>query len=267
MDEMLVGKKPEFHFTDESLMGKLQIKLKRLYEIMNDKTERSIQDQKQMQSLISDISHQVKTPVANLKMFGEILLERQLSEEQRKEFLLLLLGQMNKLDFLMQALVKTSRLENGIVTLVQEKINVEEILTEALSQVMTNAEQKNIDIKVTYDNNLIVLCDKKWTVEAIFNILDNAVKYTPENGHITVCVEKNEFYVKFSIADDGPCIPESEQTLIFKRFYRSESVKDMEGVGIGLFLARQIITEQGGFIQVKSNPPKGVEFQINLIHE
>ena len=217
-----------------------------------------------MQSLISDISHQVKTPAANLKMYMQILSRRDMDEEKRREFLELSLAQTEKLEFLMQALVKMSRLETGIISFKKEKISAAEIIGESLVQIVPAAENKNITVQVNCPENIFVFCDKKWTAEAVFNILDNAVKYTPESSSVTISADINEFYAQIKIKDSGAGIPETEQAKIFRRFYRSETVKNIDGLGIGLFLSRNIISGQGGFIIVKSEPPHGAEFIVNI---
>lgn len=264
LDDMTAEKSPEFKITDDTVDGKINVRLKRLYEILNGKTEQSRRDKEKMQSLVSDISHQVKSPAANLKMYIQILSEREIDELKRREFLALSTAQVEKLEFLMQALVKMSRLENGIISFAKEKISAAEIIGDGLAQIVPAAENKNISIDVNCPENILPFCDKKWTSEAIFNILDNAVKYTPEKGFIFVSAGKNEFYAQIKVKDSGGGIPESEQAKIFGRFYRSETVKNTEGLGIGLFLSRSIISEQGGFITVKSEPPGGAEFIVNI---
>ncbi|MDE5741654.1 MAG: HAMP domain-containing histidine kinase, partial [Oscillospiraceae bacterium] len=141
---------------------------------------------------------------------------------------------------------------------------VTEIIAEGLAQISPAAENKNINVQVNCPENLLAYCDKKWTAEAVFNILDNAVKYTPQNGSIAVSADINEFYAQIKIRDSGAGIPESEQAKIFSRFYRSDNLKNTEGLGIGLFLSRNIISGQGGFISVRSEPPYGTEFIVNI---
>lgn len=264
LDNMIAENSPDFKITEDTVDGKINVRLKRLYEILNGRTEQSKRDKEKMQSLISDISHQVKTPAANLKMYMQILSRRDMDEEKRREFLELSFAQTEKLEFLMQALVKMSRLETGIISFKKEKISAAEIIGESLVQIVPAAENKNITVHVNCHENIFVFCDKKWTAEAVFNILDNAVKYTPESGSVTVSADINEFYAQIKIKDNGAGIPETEQAKIFGRFYRSETVKNIEGLGIGLFLSRNIISGQGGFIIVKSEPPHGSEFIVNI---
>ena len=237
LDDISAENTPDFTITEDTLDGKINVKLKRLYEILGGKTEQSKLDKERMQSLVSDISHQVKSPVANMKMYMQILSRQDIDGERRHEFLELSAAQAEKLEFLMQALVKMSRLETGIISFEKAKIPVTEIIAEGLAQISPAAENKNIDVQINCHDGIFAYCDKKWTSEAVFNILDNAVKYTPQNGSVAIFADVNEFYAQIKIKDSGAGIPESEQAKIFGRFYRSETAKATEGLGIGLFLS------------------------------
>lgn len=265
IDNIVNGKKDAaFDLESETLLSKINYKLKRLYEIMqNGKIQ--VQEEKQsIQEMISDISHQVKTPVTNLKMYNSTMLEQQLAPEKEREFHKLMESQINKLDFLMQAMIKMSRLETGVITLSVSPAPIYDTVGLALSGIELSAEKKNIEVSVNCDPALIVPHDKKWTTEALFNIMDNAVKYTPSGGKISVTVERWEMATKIDIADTGKGIPERHFAQIFKRFYREDDVHDISGVGIGLYLCREIISKQGGYIQVKSEVGKGSTFSVFL---
>ena len=214
--------------------------------------------------LVSDISHQVKTPVSNLKMVTDTLLARPMTDQERTDFLQGIRSQTDKLDFLFQALVKTSRLETGAIRLEKKDALLFDTLAQAMSGIVYGAEQKDIFVTVNCPEDLHLFHDSKWTAEALFNLLDNAVKYTPAGGKITVSVEQWEMYVKLNISDTGKGISERNQASIFRRFYREEEVHDKPGVGIGLYLAREIITRQGGYIKVTSEVGKGSTFSVFL---
>ena len=194
-----------------------------------------------LQELISDISHQVKTPIANLKMIDATLLEQTVSPEKQREFLLAMGGQLDKLDFLMQAMIKTSRLETGVIALAPKMQPLYDTLAAALGGILLNAEKKQIEVTVDCPETVSAAHDRKWTTEALFNILDNAVKYTPAGGKIHVAVACWEMYVKIDISDTGIGIPEQHQGTIFKRFYREDSVHDAPGIGIGLYLPVKLL--------------------------
>lgn len=265
IDNMISGKKDiSFDLEAETLAAKLGYRLGRLYEIMQ-RSSSQIQSEKEMiQEMISDISHQVKTPVTNLKMYNATLMERQLPPEKEREFLLRMETQINKLDFLMQSMVKMSRLETGLITLSVQPAPLYATIALSLGGIVLPSEQKNIELTVDCAPSLTVPHDKKWTAEALFNILDNAVKYTGQGGKISVKAERWETVTKIDIADTGKGIPEKHYAQIFKRFYREEDVHDVDGVGIGLYLCREIISRQGGYMQVKSEVGKGSVFSVFL---
>ena len=268
MDDMLSGDmQPKQTVEEESLFYKINYQLGRLYEVMQENKNSIAKKRADLQELISDISHQVKTPIANLKMVNATLLEQEVPPDKQREFLLASSTQLDKLDFLMQAMIKTSRLETGVISLEKKQQPIYDTLAMALGGIFLNAEKKHIQVEVNCPETLVVSHDRKWTAEALFNILDNAVKYTPEYGSIHVCVESWEMHLKVSIADTGKGIPESQQGAIFRRFYREEDVHDIEGIGIGLYLAREIISLQGGYIQVISQVGTGSTFSVFLPHK
>ena len=268
MDDMLSGNmQPKQTVEEESLFYKIEYRLNRLYEIMQENKNSIAQERADLQELISDISHQVKTPIANLKMINSTLLENEVPVQKQKEFLTAQASQLDKLDFLMQAMIKTSRLETGVISLEQKQQPVYDTLAAALGGILLNAEKKQIDVQVECPEHLDARHDRKWTSEALFNILDNAVKYTPAGGQIHVSVEGWEMYVKIDIADTGIGISEQHQGTIFKRFYREDAVHDVDGIGIGLYLAREIVTLQGGYIRVVSEVGKGSTFSVFLLRK
>lgn len=256
-----------FDLESETLTGKFNHKLKRLYEVMQSGRKQVQEEKQSIQETISDISHQVKTPVTNLKMYNSTLLERRLAPEREREFLKLMESQIDKLDFLMQAMVKMSRLETGVISLSVSPAPIYDTVGLALAGIELPAGKKQIEVTVECNPSLIVPHDKKWTAEALFNILDNAVKYTPPGGRISVTAERWETATKIDIADTGRGIPEQHLAQIFQRFYREEEVHDVSGVGIGLYLCREIIQRQGGYIQVKSEVGRGSVFSVFLPNE
>ena len=265
LDNMIDGKEePEIIDDGETLLARINHRLSRLYQIMQEKRRKVDEERQELQTLVSDISHQVKTPVSNLKMVADTLLTRAVSEAERIEFLRGICNQTDKLDFLFQALVKTSRLETGVIQLEKKDGRLFETVAQAMSGIVYAAEKKQISVSVDCPENLTVSHDSKWTAEALFNLLDNAVKYTPIGGKIAVSVKQWEMYVEIKVTDTGKGISESNQAAIFRRFYREEEVHEQPGVGIGLYLAREIVTRQGGYIKVVSAPKKGSEFYIML---
>lgn len=266
LDALLSGRQPEnYQPYEDSLTAKVQGKLMQYFDIMSEGKRQSQQDKQVIQSLVSDISHQVKTPIANIKMFTNILQQHQLPPEKQAEFLRTMEGQIDKLDFLMQSLIKMSRLETGTFVLHPQEGRLADTIALAMSAVWAKAEAKEISLSADCDSSICVQHDPKWTAEALGNILDNAIKYTPPGGSVTVSVRHWQFYTRVDIADTGIGIAEEHYNDIFQRFYRDPQVASQEGVGLGLYLANGIITRQKGYISVKSKVGKGTTFSVYLL--
>ena len=256
--------RPQVDYEAETLLSRISHRLERLYNVMQKTRHTAEGEKEELQSLVSDISHQTKTPIANLKLINDTMLTRPLTEEKRKEFLQATGTQLDKLDFLIQGMVKTSRLETGVITLEKQDAVIGDTLVSAINGVLAPMEQKEINLSVDCPSDLTISHDSRWTSEALFNILDNAVKYTSAGGSIQVRVRDWEMYLRIDVTDTGRGIPEHSQGTIFKRFYRDEAVHDIDGVGIGLYLAREIITMQGGYITVESKVGEGSTFSVFL---
>ena len=266
LDALLSGRQPEnYQPYEDSMTAKVQGKLMQYFDIMSEGKRQSQQDKQVIQSLVSDISHQVKTPIANIKMFTNILQQHQLPPEKQAEFLSTMEGQIDKLDFLMQSLIKMSRLETGTFVLHPQEGRLADTIALAMSAVWAKAEAKEISLSADCDSSICVQHDPKWTAEALGNILDNAIKYTPPGGSVTVSVRPWQFYTRVDIADTGIGIAEEHYNDIFQRFYRDPQVASQEGVGLGLYLANGIITRQKGYISVKSKVGKGTTFSVYLL--
>ena len=214
-----------------------------------------------IKSLIADISHQTKTPIANLLIYSELLMEEDLLASVKAN-VDAIYKQSEKLRFLIDSLVKLSRLENGIISLSPQLTALQPLLQGIAEQYAAKAAEKELSLHL-HDTDISAIFDSKWTAEALANIIDNAIKYT-EYGTITISAVNYEMFARIDISDTGTGISESEQSKIFTRFYRSKVVPEQEGVGIGLYLARQIISDEGGYIKVTSVPGKGSTFSIFL---
>lgn len=265
IDEFVSGNKNmKFDLNKDNLLSKVQNKLKYMIEVMEDKNEKYLQEKESIKTLISDISHQIKTPIANISMYNETLIFREIDKENQILFLKNMQSQVNKLEWLVKSLIKMSRLENGIINLNMVKSRVADTILNALSSIHLKAEEKNISIDLDIDEKLELYHDKKWTTEAFFNIIENAVKYTNKGGCINISMIKMDFFTSITISDTGIGINENEINHIFKRFYRSQEVNDIEGVGVGLYLVREIINKQGGYIKIESKKDIGTKFNIYL---
>ena len=250
-------------YKQDDLWGKIYNRLVRLSHLYTHKNLEISEEKNKLKELVSDISHQTKTPIANIKLYLEMMTD-ETDFDRNQEYLKKMNGQVDKLDFLLQSMVKMSRLETGTIKIQKQKTPLANTLAMAISNVIIKAEKKNITIDVQYDERLELNHDKKWTAEAIFNILDNAVKYTNDGGNIHIVVCKQELFTKISIEDTGKGIIPERQATIFTRFYREPEVHDNDGIGIGLYLAREIIMLQNGYIEVHSKIGKGSTFMIYL---
>lgn len=261
IDNAIAGRPIENGF-DETKMSALETKLSR-YLAMSDTGKSQLAEEKmRINRLISDISHQTKTPIANILLYAQLLEESDLAEKE-KECVKSLMEQGVKLNFLIASLVKTSRLETGIISVLPKENPVQPLLDAVMDQATPNAESKEISLTCDTTQNSAIF-DLKWTTEALYNIVDNAIKYTPCNGTIRISFTTYQLFCRIDVTDTGIGISEEESTKVFSRFYRSPCVCDYDGIGLGLFLAREIIAEQRGYIKVKSVPKQGSTFSVFL---
>lgn len=252
--------------TEDTLWGKISEKLQQIARVRQKKNAEMLREKQQIKELISDISHQTKTPIANMKVYLE-LLQSETASDREAEFLANMERQTEKLDFLLQSMIKMSYLETGSITIQKREVKLIDILGQAVSAIVPKAEKKQIRLSADCDARISMFCDPKWTEEAIFNLLDNAVKYTESGGSIHVCVVTQELFTKISVQDTGKGIARERQAEIFTRFYREPEVHDAEGVGIGLYLTRQIAELQDGYVEVRSAPGRGSDFRLYLPNE
>lgn len=247
---------------DETLLSAVEARMARFLSSSKLSYKQVEEERDKIKTLISDISHQTKTPIANIRLFSDILLEEELPNKARQATEKLS-EQAEKLQFLIGALVKMSRLENGIIKTKPIQCSVEELITGVYNGILPKAEKKKIEV-TKEPTDILAFYDSKWTSEALYNLLDNAVKYTAFGGKIKICAKAYEMFCRIDVIDSGIGILEAEQGKIFTRFYRSSDVTAIEGVGVGLYLAREIIASQNGYIRVQSEKGKGSIFSIYL---
>ena len=246
---------------DESRLSALETKFAHYFSASAISARNVQQEKDNIKKLVADISHQTKTPIANLLLYCELLQEEKLPESAADN-VNALYRQTERLRFLIDSLVKLSRLENGIISLSVKQQDLHPVLGTVISQYMAKADQKGLSLLLE-DTETKAVFDAKWTAEALGNLLDNAIKYT-EHGSIHVSVKSYEMFVRIDVRDTGIGISESEQAQIFSRFYRSREVSEQQGVGIGLYLSREIISSEGGYMKVKSAPGMGSTFSVFL---
>ena len=250
---------------DESRMSSLESRLAQYLSAAQTSAVNLKSQRDQINSLISDISHQTKTPVANLKLYSQLLEEQPLSP-QAMDCARAISAQTEKLESLMDALVKSSRLETGMLAMHPERQAIGPMLRRAVDQYMPKAEGKGIELNLTAAEGEAGV-DAKGAEGAGCNLLDNGVKYTPAGGRVTVSSRDFELFSVIRISDTGPGIAEEEQPKVFSRFYRGTSARDREGVGLGLCLTRQIAERQGGYVKLDSAPDRGCRFSLYLPRE
>lgn len=286
----------EEHDYDESRLSRLETKWKQFLGASQSSRQNLEQETKKIHRLLSDISHQTKTPIANMKLYVDLLQEnlekltiegdqqesqnaddresenlelntaRETQQEQIMSLLQEISRQTDKLEFLITSLTKMSRLENNIVTVQPQRQKILPLIDEGIQNLSKKAEEKDIVIcRNLPDDSVITACfDQKWTREALENILDNGIKYSPCHSEIILDAKEYEMYTAISVCDHGIGIVEDEIPKIFERFYRSSEVQQEEGVGIGLYLAREILRKENGYIKVNSNPGEGTTFYLYL---
>ncbi len=272
LDEAVAGNFRESDY-DETQLSRIETKWKRYLGLSVLTRENMEKEKESVKSLVSDISHQTKTPMANIQLYGELLRENLESgadsreKEQNLKLLNEIIRQGEKLDFLIQSLTKLSRLESNIVEVKPCRQKISELILAAMQDAGPKARQKGIELINTYEGEGTADYDMKWTKEALGNVLDNAVKYSGPGGSVRISVTEYELYTAVSVKDDGIGIREEDTAKIFGRFYRAKEVQQEDGVGIGLYLTREILRKENGYIKVKSQPQKGAEFVLYLRRE
>lgn len=264
LDRAIAGGFAEERF-DETELSALEGKLARFLRGSAHAQKTLEAEQAAVKALVADISHQTRTPISNLLLYASLLLESDLPPQQREQARAVM-AQGEKLSFLIKALVKASRLETGIVVPVPSLHSVGVLLEDVAQQEEQAAQEKGIALRVRPFDGAAAF-DPRWTSEALGNVVNNAVKYTPAGGTVTLCAQMLDGFCRVDVADSGPGIPEAEQGEIFNRFYRGAGTRTAEGLGLGLYLARQILTLQGGYIKVSSTPGNGSTFSLYLPRE
>ena len=261
LDAALRGDFQPEHF-DESMRSSVELKLRDCLAASALSAENLRAEKARIESLVSDIAHQTRTPVANVLLYAQLLAEQELAPEART-CVESLEQQAEKLRALIDALVKTSRLEAGVLAMCPEDNPIAPMLESAVNQFLPAAEAKGIRLTLA-PTEARARFDPKWTGEAVCNLLDNAVKYAPEGGHVRVEAVPCELFCRVDVTDDGPGVPEPERPKVFSRFYRGAAHAGEEGIGLGLYLARQIVSAQGGYMKLRCPPEGGCVFSIFL---
>lgn len=263
LDEAASGNLQEKVY-DESIMSALYVKMHAFLTQTLTSSGNLQKEKENINTLISDISHQTKTPISNILLYSQLLQELDLNADAR-EYSGQINYQVEKLRFLIDALIRTSRLENGIITVNPVRNSIHALFSQALLSAGQSLTARNLQLQVSLENETdTALFDLKWTLEAINNLINNAIKYTKDGDTISLSGMPYELFYRIDVTDHGQGIKDEERNKIFTRFYRSPAVSDQEGIGLGLYLSREIITAQGGYMKVKSQPECGSVFSIFL---
>ena len=261
LDRAIAGGFSEERF-DETELSALEGRLARFLRGSAASRKAVETEQAAVKTLIADISHQTRTPIANLLLYASLLSESELDPRQREQ-VNALSAQAEKLSFLIKALVKASRLEAGIVAPAPAVNPVGPLLENAVEQEGPAALAKQITLTAEpFDGSAAF--DPRWTGEALGNVVNNAVKYTPPGGMVSVSAQLLDSFCRIDVADTGPGVPEGEQAAVFNRFYRGGATRAAEGLGLGLYLTREILARQGGYIRLSSRPGEGCVFSLYL---
>lgn len=257
----------EFHTMQETRESKLESSLERILQQAAGKEEKARRERDEVSALLSDLSHQLKTPMANVRMYTEFLEDGTLPEEKRLRFARQAKVQAEKMQWLLESMLKASQLEHGMIAFTAGFTGIRETIGRAVSGIYAQAEEKGIVLQVEPFEERRLWHDPRWTAEAIGNLLDNAVKYSSEGSTITVRVLPMEIYTQIEIKDEGVGIAEEEYNEIFQRFYRGRQSGQTEGSGLGLYLAQLILNKEKGYITVASREGEGSSFRVFLLNE
>lgn len=256
LEQVLNREKIEISDIQEGGLSALAGKMIRVQETLEHEVDQAQKEKEQVKSLISNMSHQLKTPLSNAVMYRE-LLETEPEAERRADFLERMRQQLDKIDWILQSLFKMVKLEQDVIRFETEQASLKETLVSALSSVYEQAEKKEIHIVTEPFPDRLLVHNPKWTAEVFVNILENAVKYSENGSQIEIQVRPLELFTEIRFRDHGIGIRKEEQNRIFQRFYRSRDVENREGSGIGLYLSRMILDKEKGYMTVASEYGKG----------
>lgn len=242
---------------DEKELSKIKSKLIKFLYASQVKEAKINTEKSKTKDLIADISHQTKTPITNLSLYISLL-----EEDPKDEYLEIIKYELNKLEFLIQNLVKSSRLESNIISLQKHQANLKDIVEDALREFKVILSEKDISINLK-DEDLIFNLDERWLKEAIHNLVDNAIKYSPKGSTINISVYKS--YLNYNLDIENECKEISEEILpkIFERFYRGKNSVSKDGLGLGLYIAREIIEKHGGNIRASLDENR-IKFSVDF---
>ncbi len=264
LDSVLSQEPVAYSDVEEGEYSALISKIRQIQEVLGNHARDAEKEKEQVKSLVSNMSHQLKTPLANLSLYAEILEEEGISQERRAEFADKMNRQIERFNWIVGSLSKMVKLEQNIDEFEVNNTNIRQTILDAVDAVYEKLEKKEIRLIMEPFEDRRLYHNRKWTAEVFVNLLENAVKYTGKGGSISIRVWPYEIYTEIQIADNGNGIRQEELTDIFQRFYRSPEVENVEGSGIGLYLSNLILEKEKGYIKAVSEYGKGSCFSVFL---
>ena len=251
--------------TSEGTIYQLCTSIDQLATMLQSKNETEHRAKEFLKLTISDISHQLKTPLMALTMYQEIIESEPDNVETVKDFAAKMRTSLGRIEQLISSMLKITRLDVGTITFEKETCQISDLVMQAVSELTTRADREKKKILLDGAEKEMLVCDREWTSEAIGNIVKNALDHTKEGGIIRISWECSPLMTRIRVADNGEGIAPEDIHHIFKRFYRSKASLDSPGIGLGLPLAKSIVEGQGGTISVQSNLNEGTVFTISLL--
>ena len=264
LDSVLSQEMIVYSEVEEGEFSALVSKIRQIQEVLENRARSADNEKEQVKSLVSNMSHQLKTPLANLSLYAEILGQGEIAPERKAEFADKMQRQIEKLNWIVESLSKMVKLEQNIDGFEVKDTPIRQTILDAVDTVYEKVEKKELHLDLEAFEDRALYHNRKWTVEVFANLLENAIKYTDKGGAISIRVKPYELYTEIQFADNGRGIRREELTDIFKRFYRSPEVENMEGSGIGLYLSNLILEKEKGYISATSEYGKGSCFSVFL---
>lgn len=265
--QSLIDGTPRQHFSmeEETLPGKFQMQIMKLYHIMDGAREKEEQMRRELSEIVADMIHQVNTPLTNIQMYSSFLTKDDLPPKDREQICEVIDAQIEKLGWFAEGFGKTVRMDEDMMQLNPKVQPILDMILGAIDQASLKAWEHHNELVLSGDQTIQAVYDRRWTEEAMFNLLDNAIKYGKEGCPVTVDMTAYDLFVRIDIKNWGDEIPKEEYNKIFSRFYRGQNAMFVkEGVGLGLYLVRKIVAEQGGYVKVGSYNGKGNVFSLFL---
>ena len=251
--EQILQNRPVSYVSEEkdTLYSKILVQIKRIDEIKAENNKALLKEKDSIKQLLTQIAHQLRTPLANMENYLVLLEEEGISEEERLKYINAVEKSERKISFLVEKFMLSARLESQIIQIHKSTSNLKETVAQAIFQVYKKAQEKDIYIDLQEnENEWMVLHDKNWICECVYNLLDNSIKYSKAGQQITVYMKNNEMFTQISVEDNGIGILQDEENRIFKLYYRGKNTTEYEGFGIGLYITNEIVRKHDGFMRV-----------------